>query len=204
MLNHVKAIIFDFDGVINMNERNGEFRWQENLERDWGLAPADFNPKTFNRDFEAEVIPGNKKVAKHLIETIPERLNHENVEEFIAYWFSRDMHPDDEMLSLVQQVKDIGIDVHIGTNNEPRRAHQIWHEAGMVNYFHRFFTAGHIGKAKPFAGFYNHIEQALGLKGSDLLMVDDVEANVEGARTCGWHGHHFENIEGLQSALKLT
>lgn len=52
-----------------------------------------------------------------------------------------------------------------------------------------FFFSAHLGVAKPAAGIYSHVEQALGLDGDSLWFVDDKIVNVDAASARGWHAH---------------
>lgn len=56
--------------------------------------------------------------------------------------------------------------------------------------------------AKPDPAIYAHAEARFGLPGAAMLFVDDSLANVESARACGWHAHHFVHAEGLEADLR--
>lgn len=49
----------------------------------------------------------------------------------------------------------------------------------------RFYPC-EIGHQKPEAGFYSHVESALGANGDEILFWDDGEENVMAARRMGW------------------
>ena len=55
--------------------------------------------------------------------------------------------------------------------------------------------------AKPDPAIYALAERRFGLAGNSMLFVDDSLANVESARSCGWHAHHFSNAATLRADL---
>ena len=55
--------------------------------------------------------------------------------------------------------------------------------------------------AKPDPAIYALAERRFGRPGRSMLFVDDSLANVESARACGWHAHHFTDAATLRSDL---
>jgi len=43
-----------------------------------------------------------------------------------------------------------------------------------------------LGCSKPAAAFYRKVEERTGFRPSELILIDDRLANVEGAIACGW------------------
>ena len=55
--------------------------------------------------------------------------------------------------------------------------------------------------AKPNPAIYALAAARFGRAPGSMLFVDDSAANVEAARTCGWHAHHFVDAAGLRADL---
>ena len=55
--------------------------------------------------------------------------------------------------------------------------------------------------AKPDPAIYALAAARFGRSPGSMLFVDDSVANVEAARTCGWHAHHFVDAAGLRADL---
>ena len=55
--------------------------------------------------------------------------------------------------------------------------------------------------AKPDPAIYTLAAARFGRTPGSMLFVDDSEANVEAARTLGWHVHHFVDAAGLRTDL---
>jgi len=62
----------------------------------------------------------------------------------------------------------------------------------------RVFVSARVGHLKPFAGFFRHIEAAVRLTLSELLLVgDDPRNDYEGARAAGWQAILLERDANL-------
>ena len=55
--------------------------------------------------------------------------------------------------------------------------------------------------AKPDPAIYALAAARFGRAPETMLFIDDSLANVESARECGWHGHHFIDAETLRAHL---
>ena len=55
--------------------------------------------------------------------------------------------------------------------------------------------------AKPDPAIYALAAARFGRAPETMLFIDDSLANVESARECGWHGHHFIDAETLRDDL---
>lgn len=81
------------------------------------------------------------------------------------------------------------VDCYIATNARDSTRQDIvkaLRRVGLDSYFKGVFCFREIGCSKPSAGYFNAILDGLGLDRSDVLMVgDDLETDVEGARRLG-------------------
>ena len=70
-----------------------------------------------------------------------------------------------------------------------------------LNLFDHIFASHLIGHAKPEAGAFQFVADALQLQMSECLLVDDTPRNVEGAKAVGWSGILFKDAAQLQRDL---
>jgi 2-haloacid dehalogenase len=56
--------------------------------------------------------------------------------------------------------------------------------------------------AKPDPAIYALAQRRFGHAPAAMLFIDDSLPNVESARACGWHAHHFTGAESLRSDLR--
>lgn len=199
MIGLIDAVVFDFDGVINRNYDALGFRWSREVQRDFGICPKTFSQKLFGEAFKA-VIVGDVDLADAVAPILIELGCSAPATDFLTYWFDRDITLCAPTLALMKRVRAAGIACVIGTNNERRRAAYIWETAGLNAHADAIYASGVIRHAKPSADFFRHVARDLSVADpSRLLLIDDMSANVEGARAAGWRALHY----GDHSALRL-
>ena len=64
------------------------------------------------------------------------------------------------------------------------------------------FVSFDLSMMKPEPDIYRHVAEALAVLPEDCLLIDDLSANIDGARSVGFDAIHFQNAEQL--ALELT
>lgn len=71
---------------------------------------------------------------------------------------------------------------------------------GVAHYFHHVFSSSDIGYEKPYAKFFQYIQQELKLEESELVMIgNNCEKDIEGAKSVAWKTIWFnENKESQQ------
>lgn len=190
MRTNTKAIVWDFDGVLNRNIVDGRFIWSESLEEDLGIPVQSLQEGIFNHTF-LDVISGKIELKPHLRTWLSEQ-NHEiTAEDVLSYWFAKDDLPDPLTIDIVERLRPTGICQVIATNNEHHRTSYIEHVSGFADRMDRIFSSGRIGCAKPNAAFFEHVSTSLGFLPGEHLLIDDSVANVRAARSLGWDTFHF-------------
>jgi putative hydrolase of the HAD superfamily len=61
----------------------------------------------------------------------------------------------------------------------------------LAEHVDGIFYPARLGTRKPDAEFYGAVQAAVGLRGAELLLVDDSRENVDGARNAGWQALHW-------------
>lgn len=203
-LDRVQVIAWDFDGVLNRNVEDGVFAWSRTFERDLGLPLKSFSGFLFSGPFQKAMI-GQACLVELVTEWADGNGAKGRAPEILDYWFEQDNLPDERTLSLFAPLSRRGVRHVMATNNEIHRAGYIEKEMGFGGRMERIFAAGRMGIAKPDTAYFAHIETELGLQPQALLLVDDLEENVEAARSRGWQGFHFgrDAHAALEAALGL-
>ncbi|MFY0633938.1 MAG: HAD family phosphatase [Vannielia sp.] len=198
----IRAIAWDFDGVLNRCVEDGRFIWAEHFERDTGQSLAGFQRAVFAEGFR-EVIEGRRDLAEPVAAWCAEVGYPSGAEALIDYWFARDDTPDAEMQALVARLKAEGVPQVIATNNEARRARYIRAQTGWVAQVDAVLCSGELGVSKPSPAFFEAVSAALAVPPQESLFVDDTRANVEAARALGWQAFHFtpETRDALPGVL---
>ncbi len=95
--------------------------------------------------------------------------------------------PNTVVLDAVRQLHLDGYKLAICTNNFTELG-EVWRAGLPLDLFDAVVVSCEIGCRKPDAEMFNHVTARLGVDPGSVVLVDDFEANVEGARRVGWHG----------------
>ena len=190
----LKAIAWDFDGVLNRNIRDGRFLWAERFEDDLGQSLDAFNRFVFGDRWD-RILTGQEDLRDRLTQWADVVGFEGGADRMLDYWFSRDAWPDPAMLRLMDQAADQGITQVIATNNEAHRAAYIETEMGFGPRVEHIFASGRMGVRKPDPAFFNQITATLGTSPSDMLLIDDHPPNIEAAQQLGWQTFLFTGTE---------
>lgn len=104
-------------------------------------------------------------------------------QEFLDVWL--DVKPDIGVLALCDELRAGGLRVYVASNQQEIRGAHIAANLGYEAHFDGQFYSFMLGVAKPDHAFFEAIVGELGVTGAETLFVDDVEENVEAARTVG-------------------
>src|ERR1700687_5543034 len=124
MMEMVKAIIFDVDGVIfKSQDQNGKYLWSRNLKQDLGLGKQ--HCQLIYSDAWNMVTRGKIDTKDHLKNVFSDPIFDGleiTSEIFINYWLSYDNYVNTDMIEIVQSLK---IPVFLGTNQDRYRTEHI-------------------------------------------------------------------------------
>jgi putative hydrolase of the HAD superfamily len=197
--NDIKAVLFDADGVLQQPSTG----WLINLER---LCPIPGRaPEFLNEVFTAErpCLAGTADFASALDEVLRRWGSGCHVEDALAIW--RQIEPAQGLLDVVRQLRKSGFLVALATNQHAYRAEFMSEQLGYASEFDHEFYSCRIGHAKPSGEFFLHALDRLGLRGHEVLLIDDKEPNIRGAREAGLHAVLFHLSAGspeLESLLR--
>ena len=184
----VDVVVWDFDGVLNRKLPRETYVWAASVAAGRGYDPASFEDAVFASGRFAQIMRGQLD----LLEVVREWLSAQNADEapdaFLEYWFAHQATPDAEVGRWLDLCPLRNV---IGTNNDPRRAEYIENAMGFGARVERIFASGRIRAIKPEPGFYQAVEEALGVKPGQILLIDDNAAYVAGAHRQGWNAFHF-------------
>ena len=195
-------VVWDFDGVLNANIRDGRFVWADCLLEDLGVDPQAFSDFVFRSGRIRDVVRGRLDLLDVVDGWLAEQGHKIPALAFLSYWFERDAMPDAEVCGWLAAHQGRRV---IGTNNEARRAGFIEDVMGFGLRVEKVFASGRMGVAKPDPEFFAAIEDWSDVSPQRILLIDDVASNVEAAIAKGWAGYHFtpETLHGLPIRLGL-
>jgi len=194
----ISAIMFDVDGVLIAHP--AESGWQQHLERDLGISAARLQQEFFAKHWD-EVVHGRTTLRERLGPVLRDLAPDVGCDDLIRYWFTNDAHVNDALLLELASIRSGGTQVHLATVQERERAYFLWNDLGFREHFDAMHYAAALGCSKPALAFYRAIEERTGFRPSDLLLIDDRMANVEGAVACGWSAALWTPGNTLRSVL---
>ena len=158
--------------------------------REWHMRQDyDGDPATATRELQARH-PGKEALISAYYDRFDEMLDH----AFPA------------MAALVERLADAGVPLYLLSNapgfldawlRGPAPARH-----PFVGRFRDFIVSGNVGCWKPDAAIYRLACETGGFSPQDAVFIDDVMANVEGARATGMSAIHHRSAEETEAELR--
>ncbi len=181
----VRHVLLDADGVLQRVPGD----WVA-LVRPW-LGPDALG---FLQGFWSEETPalrGEGDVLSLLADHLRRAGNPADpAEVFEAVWLAIEVDP--ASMALLHELRATGVGVHLGTNQERRRAAHMRTALGYDDLFDVSCYSCDLGAAKPEPAYFLRAVARVGDEPASVLFVDDRADNVEAARSVGlraeqWH-----------------
>ncbi|WP_435747039.1 HAD family hydrolase [Nocardioides sp. SYSU DS0663] len=185
----VRAVLVDADGVLQVNPPG----WLEALH---AFAPAGAGEEFADHLFAAE----QSALVGH-------RSFHDVVAEVLAHWGREDRagelvdhyHRIEVCSGTAEVVRDLraaGVPVHLATNQQDVRTAYMREQLGYADLLDSTFSSCEIGAKKDDPAFFEHVLAELRLEPHEVVLVDDKEHYVDGARAAGVHGLQWTVDDG--------
>lgn len=107
----------------------------------------------------------------------------------------------DELLTTLGRRARIAAFTNTNAIHEP-----VWRAryAHVLRHFEAIHCSHHLGARKPEPQAFAQVLGLLGARASDVLFLDDNEANVAGARSCGIRTIHVTSQEAMREGLRRS
>ena len=195
----VKNIVFDMGGVLI------DYDSQRTLREHF---PAEYheilNKEVFKSNVWAMLDEGTARSDSLIPEVLPKipaetrPLIAEMLDDFYPY-----MPPVPAMYDFVKHVKECGYGVYLLSNATPRVFDHIF-DIPALTLMDGYFVSALYKTLKPRREIYGLFCNKFSFKPDECFFIDDVEANINGAREYGMKGFVFKNfnIPALTEALR--
>jgi len=118
--------------------------------------------------------------------------------------YFRALHPNEEMIELMRELKAGGKRMAMLTNNV-KEWEPMWRSMLPVDeIFETVVDSGFVGCRKPEPRIYALTLERLGLPAKACLFIDDLAPNVEGAQTAGMTAVHFRDNEQAIAEIRAA
>lgn len=182
----IKNIIFDMGGVlIDYNPEKTLYALFEKETADILLKEIFRNPLWSDKDrgiiTPAEIM---QKVKNRIPEAVFEKVS-EMVDNFYPY-----MPPFEKMYGFVEMLKSKGYGIYLLSNASPD-----FHERRIgipaLSFFDGVIISADHKLLKPEKEIYEKLYETFSLKPEECFFIDDVQANIDGAKATGMDGHCY-------------
>ena len=109
---------------------------------------------------------------------------------------------NDAMILWVQQLHAAGFKTAILSNMPADMATHMRRNFAWLSHFDHHIFSGEVRSVKPEPAIYQHCIDALGVRPSEALFIDDREINLEQARAVGIHTIRFQSVDQLRADLQ--
>lgn len=207
MVREVSALVLDFGNVITLPPDEGAFDRMAELLTGGDSRAADFRAAEFRAAYAASRSEYDRGAlsAHEYWRLVGKSLGREpssgETEKLraldVAAWFRFDpamvgwlsaIRPSVRRLALLSNINDDGV--------EALRRMAPW-----LGTFDLLVLSCEHKVVKPDAAIFGILVDRLGVEPGGCLFVDDIAANVEGARAAGLNAHRYEGLAGLQAEL---
>ena len=103
----------------------------------------------------------------------------------------QDARVDQQLLSELQSLRQRGVEVHLATNQDHRRADYIMRTLGLARHVDGIHYSAALGHRKPDPAFFHAVAGRARRAPADLLLIDDFLDNVISAEGAGWSAVHW-------------
>ncbi len=181
----IKAIIFDFYGVIRSNEY-----------RDWRLK-HDISLDEFKKS--ATRLDMGKTSPEEFFDSLSQ-LSGIPAED-IQKEFSSNASLNKDLLNLIYRLKT-KYKIALISNASSSNLRDILSSAGIDKLFDQVTISSELGYIKPSPEIFDYTLESLGIKASEAVFVDDIQRFVQTAESIGMKGVHYTDLGSLVNAFK--
>ena len=196
----IRAVIFDWGGVI---QRTLERRPRRELAAELGLSTQDLEHAVFDSEMwqRASIGEVDADAAWAAMAGALGWPGH-RVDDLVERFFAGD-RLDARLISLVRHLRAEGLRVVLLSNAlPPRSTGGTAGRWGLDGLFDTQVFSYEVGHLKPHPAMYRAALEATGVAADEALFVDDVEANVQGARAVGLHAVRFVGTDALLGSMR--
>ena len=198
MTDAIKLVLFDMDNVLCAYDRPTRVACLAELA---GTTREAVHAAIWDSGFEALGDCGALEAAGYL-RGFGERIGYPLT---LAEWVEarrRSMQADLAMLDIVGRLRNI-VDIAVLTNNTTLVADHIDTLLPELRplFGSRIYTSAQFKTAKPDPNCYRRCLAELDVRPEAVLFVDDLAANVAGAREAGLLAHQHTSVESFTQAL---
>jgi putative hydrolase of the HAD superfamily len=193
----ITTVVFDFGNVLGFFSHQ---KAAEALARYTHLSPAQIKASYVATKLEDEYEAGRistEDFRQQVTAACALRCTADEFDRAVGDMFTS----NEEVCRLVPRLKPAYRLVLLSNTNE---LHAAWFRrqfADTLAHFDALVLSHEVGCRKPDAAIYRRCETAVASTPAECLFIDDLPANIEGARACGWQGLVYRPGDDIRARL---
>lgn len=188
-------MLFDADGVLQTMPDG----WRDRLLGLLGDEPVETLQYLFAEERDETLTGGSFQAT--VADVLQRRGVRTDPEKVIDNW--RHLVVDPAMTTRITELRAAGMRCVLATNQHDVRVAYMRAMPEYDGLFDEQFYSSELGLAKPDPAFFATIIKRIGASVDEVLFVDDVPANVAGAREVGIHAELFEQDAGVSELDRI-
>ena len=207
--NGLRAIVSDFGGVLTTPLFAAFAAFQDEV----GISPENLGKAMRVGLAEGEDLPlfqlergeiSEDTFIEGLEDGLESILGHRPHLHHFRQKFWGALHPNEEMIALMHELKAGGLKMAMLTNNV-REWEPLWRSMLPVDeIFEEIVDSAFVGCRKPEARIYELTLERIGMPAEACLFIDDLEPNIAGAEAAGMKAVHFRDNEQAIAEIRAA
>jgi glucose-1-phosphatase len=194
----IDTIAFDFGRVIGFFDHS---RTLAKLVAHTDMTAREMYDEIYRGELEDEFESGRISDVEFL-RRFRARCRLQCDEDYLAAAVADIFWPNEPLCALIPRLKQ-RYRLVLGSNTNAIHArHFALQFAGILGHFDALVLSHEIGVRKPRPEFFQHIVQVSGSPAEQCVFIDDLSANIEGARAVGLQGIVYTEMEPLCLGLR--
>jgi putative hydrolase of the HAD superfamily len=193
----IQSIVFDFGNVIGFFDYGPAVT---RLASHGCVTPDAIRASVFTDELE-DAYESGKISSEEFLSRLRGLCQLRCTDDETARAFADIFWPNEDVCALVPRLKP-HYRLLLGSNtNELHSRHFREQFADTLKYFDALILSHEAGARKPKRAFFEYAQRFAGCAPQECLFIDDLPANIEGARACGWQGIVYRDFEDLHRRL---
>ena len=197
MSKSIELVAFDLGNVLcKVDEVPASKTLAELSDRPWQSV----HEIVFGQDAKNQFERNQITFSEHAVNALAKLGIDIPLQDFTALYDSV-LTPSEVMFPLVSRVAEQHRIALVSNTREP---HWYWAERTLpfIDKLNPVITSFGVGAMKPDPAFYEAMLRESGLAAENILFIDDLPQNIDGARKARMHGHQFVDRESLELELQ--
>jgi len=201
----IKVILFDIDGVLIRPEQ----RFSQTLSPERFHDPVAIMNEYYGSDLNHGCDQGRLDPLMEIQPFLQRMGWNEGSAAFLEQQYRHEIgFVDQALLANIHAIRHSGIPCYLASNQNQLRKQFLLEQAQLAGHFDGAFISCDLGQLKPHKEFWQRTYQSLHgatavTKPAEVLFLDDLEANVDGANDFGFQAVRIKSVIDITNALAM-